>query len=62
MSKEQLAAFLEFKIKYHAFVQTDTDLGNMDYDDQRIVSVERKAKLFKAEADEAERAFRALFP
>lgn len=49
--------FHKFKNKHYAAVQTDTHLGDMDYNDERYYSVEKKAKRFWEDARQAEKEF-----
>jgi hypothetical protein len=51
-------AFIKFKNKYYAAVQTDTLLGQCD--DNRVTTLEKKARLFWEQANDAEREFKQM--
>ena len=57
MTPEQKNAFNKFKNRYFAAVQTDTLLGDSKWGGEASISLERKAKLFWAQAAEAEKEF-----
>lgn len=59
MTPEQKAAFSKFKNKYFAAVQTDTELSHCDGD--RFFRLEKLAKKYWAESDQAEKDFLKLW-
>ena len=50
-------AFKNFKDRYFRAVQTDTLLGECDNDSDKFYSLEKKAKQFWKEAEQAEKDF-----
>jgi hypothetical protein len=52
-------AFIKFKNKYHAAVETDTLLGQCD-DEWKLAALEKKARSFWEQANEAEREFKQM--
>jgi hypothetical protein len=53
-------AFNKFKNKYYTAVQTDTLLGECDNDGDKYFSLERNAKQFWKDSDQAEKEFLEL--
>jgi|HubBroStandDraft_6_1064221.scaffolds.fasta_scaffold00056_105 hypothetical protein len=47
------AALMKFENKLHAAVQTDAELGRLDYNDDKWVRLERKSKQLWADSNAA---------